>query len=111
MRLVTYSAHGRTCVGEMADDRVYELGAPSMIEWLQGHGRERSGSSNALPDVALRAPVPEPPSVRDFFSFEGHVAAGWRLRGQPVPEYWYKAPVFYFTNAASIYGWVQQVSE
>src|SRR4051794_27827979 len=75
-----------------------------MLEWLNGRGRERSGASNALADVALRAPVPDPPSLRDFFTYEGHVAAGWRLRGQPVPEYWYKAPVFYFSNAASIYG-------
>jgi fumarylacetoacetate (FAA) hydrolase len=42
--------------------------------------------------------------VRDFFAFEGHVAAGWRLRGGSVPEYWYQAPVFYFSNAASIVG-------
>ena len=75
-----------------------------MLEWLAGRGRERSGSSNAQADVALRAPVPEPPSVRDFFAFEGHVAAAWRLRGASVPEYWYQAPVFYFSNAASIVG-------
>jgi fumarylacetoacetate (FAA) hydrolase len=104
LRLVTYSAHGRTCVGELVDDRVYELDAPNMLEWLRGRGRERAGASNALADVALRAPVPEPPSLRDFFAFEGHVAAGWRLRGESVPEYWYKAPVFYFSNAASIHG-------
>ena len=29
-----------------------------------------------LADVTLLAPVPEPPSVRDFFAFEGHVATG-----------------------------------
>ena len=104
VRLVTYSAHGRTCVGEVDDDRVYEFEAPTMLDWLNGRGKERSGASNSLADVALRAPVPEPPSLRDFFSFEGHVAAAWRLRGEPVPEYWYKAPVFYFSNAASIYG-------
>src|SRR4051794_34959013 len=75
-----------------------------MIEWLNGRGRERSGASNAAADVALRAPVPEPPSLRDFFAFEGHVAAGARLRGGSVPEHWYKAPAFYFSNPASIVG-------
>jgi fumarylacetoacetate (FAA) hydrolase len=104
VRLVTYSAHGRTCVGEVVDERVHELEAPTMLDWLRGKGRERSGASNALADVALKAPVPEPPSLRDFFAYEGHVAAGWRLRGEAVPEYWYKAPVFYFSNAASIHG-------
>src|SRR4051812_27601921 len=75
-----------------------------MLEWLNGRGRARTGASNAAADVAIRAPVPEPPSVRDFFAFEGHVAAGWRMRGGSVPEYWYQAPVFYFSNAASIVG-------
>src|SRR3954469_24483654 len=82
VRLVTYSAHGRTCVGEVVDDRVHELDSATMLDWLKGKGRARSGASNALADVALRAPVPEPSSLRDFFSFEGHVAAAWRLRGE-----------------------------
>jgi fumarylacetoacetate (FAA) hydrolase len=105
LRLVTYSAHGRTSVGELDGDRVHELTAASMLEWLTGRGRDRSGASNALVDVALRAPIPEPPSVRDFFAFEGHVAAGFRLRGSDtIPEHWYKAPAFYFSNPASIVG-------
>jgi fumarylacetoacetate (FAA) hydrolase len=104
VRLVNYSAHGRTCVGEVDDERVYELAAGNMIDWLCGRGRERTGASNALADVAVRAPVLEPPSLRDFFAYEGHVAAAWRLRNEPIPEYWYKAPVFYFSNAASIVG-------
>jgi fumarylacetoacetate (FAA) hydrolase len=104
VRLVTYSAHGRTCVGELDGDRVHELEAASMIEWLNGRGCERSGSSNAAADVALRAPVLEPPSLRDFFAYEGHVKAGARLRGGDIPEYWYEAPVFYFSNPASIHG-------
>ena len=104
VRLVTYSAHGRTSVGELDGERVYELEAPSMIAWLTGKGRKRTGASNAVADVAVRAPVPDPPSVRDFFAFEGHVAAGARLRGGSIPEYWYQAPVFYFSNPASICG-------
>jgi fumarylacetoacetate (FAA) hydrolase len=104
VRLVTYSVHGRTSVGELDSERVHELAAGSMLEWLGGRGRERSGRSHALADVALRAPVPEPPSVRDFFAYEGHVGAAWRLRGGSIPEYWYQAPVFYFSNAASIAG-------
>jgi fumarylacetoacetate (FAA) hydrolase len=104
VRLVTYSAHGRTSVGELDGERVHELGAESMIVWLSGKGRKRTGSSNAIADVALRAPVPEPPSLRDFFAFEGHVAAGARLRGGSIPEYWYQAPAFYFSNSSSICG-------
>jgi fumarylacetoacetate (FAA) hydrolase len=47
--------------------------------------------------------VPPPPSVRDFFAYEGHVAAGWRLRGGEIPPAWYEAPRFYFSNPASIH--------
>jgi fumarylacetoacetate (FAA) hydrolase len=104
VRLVTYSAHGRTSVGELDADRVHELAAANMIEWLNGRGRERTGASNAASDVALRAPVLEPPTLRDFFTFEGHVATGARLRGGSIPDYWYQAPVFYFSNPASICG-------
>jgi fumarylacetoacetate (FAA) hydrolase len=104
VRLVTYSAHGRTSVGELDGERVHELTAPNMVEWLCGRGRERSGASNRIADVAIRAPVPEPPSVRDFFAFEGHVGAAWRMRGGSIPDYWYQRPVFYFSNAASIVG-------
>jgi fumarylacetoacetate (FAA) hydrolase len=42
--------------------------------------------------------------VRDFYAFERHVAAGWRRRGADVPDYWYQAPAFYFSNPASIHG-------
>ncbi|OLE36761.1 MAG: hypothetical protein AUG48_06405 [Actinobacteria bacterium 13_1_20CM_3_68_9] len=52
----------------------------------------------------MLAPVPEPPSVRDFYAFERHVAAGWRRRGGEIPGYWYEAPAFYFSNPASVMG-------
>jgi fumarylacetoacetate (FAA) hydrolase len=32
------------------------------------------------------------------------VAAGWRRRGGEIPQAWYEAPVFYFSNPASIHG-------
>jgi len=45
-----------------------------------------------------------PPSIRDFMAYEGHTAAGWRRRGGEIPPYWYEAPVFYFSNPASVIG-------
>jgi fumarylacetoacetate (FAA) hydrolase len=75
-----------------------------MIDWLEGHGRGAAGPEYALADVRLLAPVPEPPSVRDFFAYEGHVAAGWRLRGAEIPPAWFQAPTFYFSNPAAIFG-------
>jgi fumarylacetoacetate (FAA) hydrolase len=75
-----------------------------MLAWLAGEGREHAGRSHAVAEVELLAPVPEPPSVRDFFAFERHVAAGFRRRGSDIPDAWHEAPTFYFSNPASIHG-------
>ena len=110
MRLVTFhDPHGTTRVGRLDGDaqdaRVIELAAPTMLDWLRGDGHAPTGRDHALADVTLLAPVPEPPSVRDFFAYEGHVATGWRLRGRDeIPEAWYAAPTFYFSNPASVRG-------
>lgn len=105
MRLVTFrDPHSATRVGRLDGDRVVELAAHSMLEWLRGDGHAPTGRDHALEEVALLAPVPDPPSVRDFFAYEGHVATGFSLRGAEIPEAWYAAPVFYFSNPASIQG-------
>ncbi len=106
MRLITFSrGPGERRVGELqADGTVAELEAASMVEWLAGRGRSRAGREHELESLTLCAPVPEPPSVRDFYAYEGHVRAGMRTRGQQIPDAWYEAPVFYFTNPAAIFG-------
>jgi fumarylacetoacetate (FAA) hydrolase len=105
MRLVTFRDRaGAVRVGELVDQRVRVLGASSMRNWLAGSGRDPAGDELEAGELELLAPVPEPPSVRDFYAFERHVAAGWRRRGGEVPEYWYEVPAFYFSNPASILG-------
>ena len=105
MRLLTFRARsGELRVGELAGELVRELLAPSMVSWLAGEGREPSGAEHPLAEVTPVAPAPEPPSVRDFYAFEEHVATGWRRRGADIPAYWYEAPAFYFSNPASIRG-------
>jgi len=105
MRLVTFTGmSGEVRVGELHGGGVTQLAAPSMLAWLAGEGSEPSGQRHPIADVTVLAPVPDPPSVRDFYAFEGHVAAGWRRRGGEVPEAWYEAPAFYFSNPASIHG-------
>jgi fumarylacetoacetate (FAA) hydrolase len=54
--------------------------------------------------VRLWAPIVEPPSVRDFFAFEQHVATARANRGGEVPPAWYEIPVFYFSNPAAMFG-------
>ena len=105
MRVGTFDGpDGERFVGELESDTVHRLAADSIIDWLSGAGRERAGQAHELAGVQMLAPVPEPPSVRDFYAFERHVAAGARLRGQEIAPHWYEAPAFYFSNPASIRG-------
>ena len=48
----------------------------------------------------------KPPSVRDFVTFESHVEGVRRSidDANGVPEAWYDAPHFYFTNPHALYG-------
>ncbi|HEV7722307.1 MAG TPA: fumarylacetoacetate hydrolase family protein [Iamia sp.] len=55
-------------------------------------------------DARLLAPVGHPPSVRDFYAFEAHVATARRGRDLEVDPDWYELPIFYFSNPASIVG-------
>ncbi|WP_372788829.1 fumarylacetoacetate hydrolase family protein [Paraconexibacter sp.] len=105
MRLVTFrDPAGVERVGRLHGDRVVELRAASMLAWLAGEGHEEVGRDHGVDAVTLLAPVPEPPSVRDFYAYEEHVATGNRLRDREIPEAWYEAPAFYFSNPASIHG-------
>jgi len=60
-------------------------------------------------DLAFGPPVLRPPSLRDFYAFEGHVAAMWRRRDAEVPEAWYRLPIFYFSNVSEIRGFDEPV--
>ena len=55
-------------------------------------------------DLRFGPPVLRPTSLRDFYAFEGHVATMWARRGNPVPEAWYRLPIFYFSNVSEIRG-------
>jgi 2-keto-4-pentenoate hydratase/2-oxohepta-3-ene-1,7-dioic acid hydratase in catechol pathway len=62
------------------------------------------GDPERLEAVQLLAPIPEPPSIRDFYAFEAHVATGRQCRGLEMEPDWYELPVFYFTNPAAVLG-------
>lgn len=49
-------------------------------------------------------PGHRPPSIRDFYAFEAHVATARRARGLEMDPEWYESPVFYFTNPAAVIG-------
>ena len=105
MRLGSFQARaGERLVGELDGDLVHRLEAQSMLAWLAGEGRTRTGERLDAAELRMLAPVPEPPTLRDFYAYERHVAAGARLRGREIAPHWYRAPAFYFSNPASILG-------
>jgi fumarylacetoacetate (FAA) hydrolase len=53
----------------------------------------------------MKLPLPTTyPSFRDFYAFEAHVRNARKKRGLEMAPEWYDAPVFYFSNPASIVG-------
>lgn len=62
------------------------------------------GEPEPIRKVTLLCPVPEPPSIRDFYAFESHVATARRSRGLEMDPAWYGNPIFYFTNPAAVIG-------
>jgi len=68
--------------------------------------REQLVSGFAPPGIPLsaarlRAPILQPPTVRDFFAYEGHASAGGT---RELADAWYRLPIFYFSNPLRIFG-------
>ncbi|MGV9923444.1 fumarylacetoacetate hydrolase family protein [Nocardia rhamnosiphila] len=117
MRLVTFTAHGlaEPRVGMVDGDTVFsfpaELSMRDVIDAglpearrLADHARVRE-TGRPLERVRLLAPL-RPASIRDSVAFEEHVEGVRRsVNGQSgVPEAWYDAPTFYFTNPHAVLG-------
>ena len=67
----------------------------------------KAQQGKAIPYDSAQLVLPyHPPSVRDFVTFESHVEGVRRsIENSPgVPEAWYDAPMFYFTNPHALYG-------
>ncbi|MFI5888357.1 hypothetical protein [Streptomyces sp. NPDC051554] len=64
---------------------------------LRGTGERALTGSLPLPlaDVRLLPPL-QPPTVRDYMTFESHVAGIAQGYDDTVPDEWYEAPAFYF---------------
>jgi fumarylacetoacetate (FAA) hydrolase len=89
------------------DGRIHPLPFADMRAVIEAGAQEAartvSKESFALEEVHLLAPL-KPTSLRDAYAFEQHVKTANENRGRNVPEGWYKFPVFYYTNHASIFG-------
>jgi hypothetical protein len=105
MRWVTYTSprDGHDHAGMLRDGAIHGVREP-LIDLL-AHERLASvvDPVEIVPDAdaRLRAPVPSPPSIRDFMGFEEHVVTSMRAIGREVDCVWYEIPVFYFTPRRS----------
>ncbi|MGW7497099.1 fumarylacetoacetate hydrolase family protein [Streptomyces luteogriseus] len=80
--------------------------AGSMPELLDAGTRLLDAQAGPhVSEVRLLPPL-QPPTVRDFVTFEEHVEGVRRsVDGTAgVPQRWYAAPTFYFTNPYAVYG-------
>jgi 2-keto-4-pentenoate hydratase/2-oxohepta-3-ene-1,7-dioic acid hydratase in catechol pathway len=86
--------HGTTLRSLLAE------GGPALLE---AGNVARRDPAVVMPcsELRLRAPVPVPPSIRDFLAFETHVR---NARGGEVDADWFELPVFYFSNPAAVHG-------
>jgi fumarylacetoacetate (FAA) hydrolase len=74
-----------------------------LVEPFTARGDDDDAVTDAA-DLAFGPPILRPPSLRDFYAFERHVATVWGRRGGEVPEAWYRLPVFYFSNTSELRG-------
>ncbi|MEV4280454.1 fumarylacetoacetate hydrolase family protein [Actinoplanes xinjiangensis] len=104
MRIARFRHEGRIRSGVVEDEvvRPFETDIRTVIE--VGDIPELQAPV-PLERVRLLAPL-QPASLRDFVAFEEHVEGVRRsIDGSGgVPEAWYDAPTFYFTNPHRIYG-------
>ncbi|GAA1522002.1 2-keto-4-pentenoate hydratase/2-oxohepta-3-ene-1,7-dioic acid hydratase in catechol pathway [Agromyces terreus] len=100
--------------GFVIDDRVVPFADGARVADVLAQGldaaralfeRAADAAGRPLADVRLVAPL-APASVRDFVAFEEHVeGVSASIDGAShVPDEWYEAPTFYFTNPHTILG-------
>ncbi len=85
--------------------RIEALG--EILDGFAAGGGARDDDDDAVLEAANLAfgpPVLRPPSFRDFYAFEQHVATMWGRRGSEIPEAWFRLPIFYFSNTSEIRG-------
>lgn len=117
MRWVTFtkSKHSPERIGLLVDGRIHASGAgTTLLSLLGADGTLLSAEGDELrrdphdvfelDAVQVLAPIPKPPTVRDFYAFEQHVRTARRRRGLEMDPDWYELPVFYFSNPYAVGG-------
>lgn len=106
------------------------LGPNSMLAFIEGGIRVRDVAERAIArvmergvehdgfgasvrypaeDLSILPAITEPPMLRDFMAFEKHLVNVFPRLGRDIPDEWYRRPVYYKANTASIGGHRQEV--
>jgi len=112
VRLVRWQGDGGPRTGRLdtVDPGLVHPVAGTVLELARRATRQPGWEAPATGDpvqvdgLPLLAPVETPGSVRDFYSFERHVATARAGRGLEMEPAWYRRPVFYFSNPAVLLG-------
>jgi fumarylacetoacetate (FAA) hydrolase len=88
--------------GELRDVRaLLELPNDPLTRLRSAIGSPRAAHGVPLDTIRLRAPILQPPTVRDFMVYEGHASQGGT---RSLSDAWYRMPIFYFSNPLCIFG-------
>jgi 2-keto-4-pentenoate hydratase/2-oxohepta-3-ene-1,7-dioic acid hydratase in catechol pathway len=128
MKLLTYDTGAGPRAGVLQGDDVVDatalLGAASTLRDVRAVLESGTDALDRLRDtidgttaprvplrsVKLRAPILQPPTVRDYIAFEEHATGQWtRDATGPRMEVWGRLPIFYFSNPLRIFGSDEEV--
>ena len=120
MKLITYDTVNGPRAGVVVDSRVLDVAAvlqeknglrdvrallelpnDPLTRLKSALSSSRATQGVPLSAVRLRAPILQPPTVRDFMVYEGHASAGGTRQ---LADAWYRLPIFYFSNPLCIFG-------
>lgn len=116
MKWVTYETGHGDQVGVVADGNIHALEPGVALIELMGRGhdglRTAGEAALALPhevvplgEARLRAPIPQPTSMRDCLCYLEHMRNCLRVQGDgTLEDVWYEIPAFYFANHACVVG-------
>jgi 2-keto-4-pentenoate hydratase/2-oxohepta-3-ene-1,7-dioic acid hydratase in catechol pathway len=120
MKLCTYEAGNGPRAGVVVDDRVLDVAillgeqgglrdVRALLELPDNPLQRLKTAIGAvslpqgvpLASVRLRAPILQPPTVRDFMVYEGHANQGGTRQ---LSDAWYRLPIFYFSSPLRVFG-------
>jgi 2-keto-4-pentenoate hydratase/2-oxohepta-3-ene-1,7-dioic acid hydratase in catechol pathway len=94
---------------EQGDNRRTE--SKKLLEYVSRKGTEallgpknEKLSYDLEQEVKLHAPLPKPPSIRDFMCFKSHMENAYRRLGLSIPEIWFEMPAYFRASPYNVIG-------